>query len=263
MALTTNGRRRIQFTDRDGIRRSIELSGFSKSQAKSAEHHVKHLVASQTGGVPLDMGTARWLAGLGDKLYARFVAVGLCPPRATQTVEGFVDEYIHARKRKPKTVTNLLTATGHLLGFLKDNFPLRAVTRDHARDYYTWLKERFALNTSRTYLHVARQVFDEASRRDLIDKNPFAGIECESEVRRDRQFFVSRETVEQVLRVATDDWPLIITLCRYAGLRRNEPFGITWEGINWENLHMWVPSPKTEHHKGKEGRWVPLFPEVY
>ena len=32
--------------------------------------------------------------------------------------------------------------------------------------------------------------------------------------------------------------------------------------MNWELDRFYVRSPKTEHHEGKEGRWVPLFPEL-
>lgn len=29
-----------------------------------------------------------------------------------------------------------------------------------------------------------------------------------------------------------------------------------------EKNRFWVSSPKTEHHEGHEGRWVPIFPEL-
>jgi hypothetical protein len=37
---------------------------------------------------------------------------------------------------------------------------------------------------------------------------------------------------------------------------------LTWADVDWEHDRFWVRSPKTEHHEGKEGRWVPLFPEL-
>jgi integrase len=38
---------------------------------------------------------------------------------------------------------------------------------------------------------------------------------------------------------------------------------LRWEDVNWGRHCFYVRSPKTERHKGKEGRWVPLFPELY
>ena len=32
--------------------------------------------------------------------------------------------------------------------------------------------------------------------------------------------------------------------------------------MDWAKNRFWVPSPKTEHHDGHEGRWVPIFPEL-
>ncbi len=59
------------------------------------------------------------------------------------------------------------------------------------------------------------------------------------------------------------DWRVIIALTRIGGLRcPNEVLRLRWEDVNWEHNKFYVRSSKTEHHKGKEGRWVPLFPEL-
>ena len=47
------------------------------------------------------------------------------------------------------------------------------------------------------------------------------------------------------------------------GLRcPSEVLLLRWTDINWEKGRFYVTSPKTEHHHGKEGRIVPLFPEL-
>ncbi len=37
-----------------------------------------------------------------------------------------------------------------------------------------------------------------------------------------------------------------------------------WSDIDWDGVagHRWARSPKTEHHEGKAGRKLPLFPEL-
>ena len=42
----------------------------------------------------------------------------------------------------------------------------------------------------------------------------------------------------------------------------NEVLNLRWEDVNWEHNRFFVRSPKTEYHEGKEGRWVPIFPEL-
>jgi integrase len=37
---------------------------------------------------------------------------------------------------------------------------------------------------------------------------------------------------------------------------------LRWSDVNWDKGRMTVRSPRTEHHKGKDARLVPLFPEV-
>jgi len=55
----------------------------------------------------------------------------------------------------------------------------------------------------------------------------------------------------------------LVGLARFAGVRvPSEALSLRWEHINWERGEMRVPSPKAEHHEGRESRLVPLFPEV-
>ena len=35
-----------------------------------------------------------------------------------------------------------------------------------------------------------------------------------------------------------------------------------WSDMLWDRDRFWVTSPKTEHHRGKDRRLVPLFPEL-
>lgn len=59
------------------------------------------------------------------------------------------------------------------------------------------------------------------------------------------------------------DWRVIIALARVGGLRcPNEVLNLRWCDVNWEHNKFFVHSSKTEHHEGKEGRWVPIFPEL-
>jgi len=37
---------------------------------------------------------------------------------------------------------------------------------------------------------------------------------------------------------------------------------LKWADVDWKKNRLFVRSPKTEHHDGKESRIVPLFPEL-
>lgn len=52
-------------------------------------------------------------------------------------------------------------------------------------------------------------------------------------------------------------------MARIGGLRApSEVLQLEWTDINWEKDRFYATSSKTEHHKGKEGRFVPIFPEL-
>lgn len=52
-------------------------------------------------------------------------------------------------------------------------------------------------------------------------------------------------------------------LSRYGGLRcPSEHLALTWGDVDWEQNRVRVPSCKTEHHEGKDCRFIPLFPEL-
>jgi hypothetical protein len=79
-----------------------------------------------------------------------------------------------------------------------------------------------------------------------------------------RKCFISPGDIALVLEACPDDeYRLIVALSRYGGLRvPSEVLLLRWRDVNWETGRIWVSSPKTEHHEGHEGRWVPIFHEL-
>ena len=73
------------------------------------------------------------------------------------------------------------------------------------------------------------------------------------------------EMIAKVIASCPDHhWRMIVILSRYGGLRcPSEVLSLKWEDINWAEGKIVVPSPKTEHHPGKESRVIPLFPELH
>jgi integrase len=110
----------------------------------------------------------------------------------------------------------------------------------------------------------AKQFFQAAIRKDIIEKNPFEGVKITVQANPSRMYFVTADEVKKVLDVCPNaQWRLIFALCRYGGLRcPSELLLLRWSDIDWEQGRMTVHSPKTEHHHGKDMRQVPLFPEL-
>jgi integrase len=226
---------------------------------------VEQLNASLIARCPLDNETAQWVNGLGDTLAHKLIAVGLIPERGKAKLQEFVDGYIGQRTDvKPRTRRNLTTAKKRLVTFFGADKNLRDITPGDADAFVLWLKERYADGTAGRNVKQARQFFRAAVRRKLIPENPFEGVKAPSEVNEARKFFVTRGVTERVLDACPDlQWRLIVALSRYASLRcPSEHFALRWTDVDWVRKRFWVSSPKTEHHEGHEGRWVPIFGEL-
>src|SRR5262249_18134044 len=108
------------------------------------------------------------------------------------------------------------------------------------------------------------QFFKSAVRSRLIPSNPFEDVKPPSQVNESRKYFVSREATGRVLDACPDgEWRLIVALCRFGGVRcPSELLPLRWADVDCELGRFFGPSPKTEHHEGGAGRWVPIFPEL-
>lgn len=266
----SNGRRTVQFIGTDGKRRSIRLGKVPQRTAEVVKLRVELLVSAKLAGHAIDDETARWIGGLDAVMHAKLSAKGveLVPSReaiSAATVGGFLDEFLTRRiDVKPATkevwgqvVRNLRTFFGEARG-------LTAVTESDAEDFKMYLVgQKLASTTVHKRLQFARMFFKAAKKRKLIAANPFAEVSAKGVMQPDRQRFITRAEADKLLAACNPTWRLIVSLCRYGGLRcPSEVLSLRWQDVNWETNRLTIQSPKTEHHEGKGSRVIPLFPEL-
>ncbi|MGC8553660.1 MAG: tyrosine-type recombinase/integrase [Phycisphaerae bacterium] len=265
-----NGRRLIQFTDGQGIRRTVRLGQCSNKDAASICGHIEALAAAKTSGQPVAAQTAAWLQSISDTPHGRLAKAGLCEPRkvaASATIGDFIDRFIAERPdAKPFTVINIRQSKRMLLEYFGENKTMQSVTRDDAFAMQRALKAKgLAQATYGRHFGRCRQFWRAATKQEIFTgANPFADIPALVKADKARQMSISREIVDKCIAAAPDNqWRLIIALARYGGLRTpSETLALKWDCINWEYNRIRVPSPKTEHHKGGDCRVIPLFPEL-
>ncbi|MBX3356335.1 MAG: hypothetical protein KF724_11635 [Phycisphaeraceae bacterium] len=98
----SNGSRFISFRSASGAYRHITLGQVPKRYADALKVRVEDLVtATFVRHAPSDE-TARWLAGIDDRLYDKLVAVELAAPRRGTTLEEQVNRYIAEREDQRK-----------------------------------------------------------------------------------------------------------------------------------------------------------------
>src|SRR5438093_6665165 len=267
----SNGTRRIQFVAQDGKRKAIRLGNVTQKQAETVLLTVEHLVAATFTGHPLDAETAKWVADRDDKLASKLANIGLIPKREEThgRLGEFIDSYLAGRTDiKPRTRVSLLQVRGNLVEYFGENKPLRDITAGDADEWRRWLLTRekpLGDNTVRRRAGRAKQLFRAAQRKRVIAENPFADMrDCTVRANKAREYFLSLEDAVKVLQACPDhEWRLIFALARFGGLRTpSETLALRWNDVDWERGRLLVHSPKTEHHEGKETRWIPLFPEL-
>lgn len=266
---STNGRKAIQFTSKDGRRPTIRLGKMTEKALAQTHVHVERLVQASIENIAPPPATSAWVAELGDSLHGKLVRAGLVVPREKRdaaTLAAFLDGYFDRQTSiKPRTRMKLDTTRRALVAFFGASKRLDDVSEGDARDFRQSFKDRgLRENSIRKHVAIARQFFADARRRRIIDENPFAGLPGGTIAAPDRMAFVTHDMIRKVINVAPcHEWKLIIALARFGGLRTpSETLALKWGDIDWERGRMTVSVPKLAHIPGKEYRVVPIFAEL-
>jgi integrase len=268
-----NGSRRLYYFNPGGERRILYLGKIPRKQAATIAAHIEAIVAAQASNSSPPLETSQWLGGVGDQLHVKLVNQGLTTARGPQKsaiveLGTFLDCYVAARGDVKKSTQTFYGHTRRcLIKYFGANKSLRDINVADAAKWKRWLAthEQLADSTVRRRCTMARQFFAEAVDDRSLDINPFGklkGIGVQSN--RDRDFFVTLEMAQKVIDACPDaEWRLIFALSRFGGLRcPSEHLALTWGDVDFATGRMTVRSAKTEHHKGKEKRVIPLFPEL-
>lgn len=257
---------RVIYYDSAKQKKQIRLGKFNKKQAQRICSGVEAILSAQAAGTGLDAETRKWLATISPQLHQKLVNVGLVQPRATMFLDEFIEEYKSKRvDTKESTKLKWRSAQRKLVAFFGAKKNLRDVNSGEADEFRLFLLgQGLEENSVRRYCGIAKQFFGAALKRKLIEENPFSGVVAAVTGNADKFYFLSRSDAEKILEVCPDlQWKLIFVLTRFGGLRcPSELFQLKWSDLEWDVGKMTVRSPKTEHHKGKASRLVPIFPEL-
>jgi hypothetical protein len=274
LSCNENGRRRILFFDRHGVRRTLQLGKICQRDAETIKMHVEKIVHSQIAGEAPPVATSRWLADVNDDLRSRLARFELCESREQAPPEllgPFVEAYINGRGGvEPATKEIWERAEKNLTDFFGADKPLADITAGDIAEFWDYLLVKGRQDggpslesTARKRLTHANQFFLHAKKKKLIADNPVAdaGI-SKSNLAAQEYHFVSDADAQAILaQLPGAQWKLLFALARWGGLRvGSEPRKILWDDVDWANQQFTVHAPKTK--KRKPTRLVPIFPEL-
>ncbi len=265
----SGGRKRIQFVDKTGNRKTIRLGKVALNTARQMKFRVEKLLEADLAALPLDRDMALWVGELPIETAKKLARAGLISMRkqnVAATLEVFIEEYISRRKDTSPNTRRIWRQTARrLVGRFGADRPLQEITRGDATDWrLSLISDGLADASVRKHCAFAKHFFSQAVDHELIARNPFGKLVSSPVGNESRQFFVSREAIAQVIAAApSETWRLIIALSRFGGLRcPSEHFSLRWEDVHWDKKRLHITSPKTARHAGHESREIPLFPEL-
>jgi integrase len=267
-SLTTrkNGSRFISFADGSGQVQTITLGKVPKRYAETVKVRVEDLASAVANHHAPRDDTARWLAGVDDRLHEKLARVSLVQQRNKVTVGGWLEQYLAERADdlKPESLRKLQQTKTKLLAFCDADRELRKLTLQDAIDWRQFLKGlKLSEAAVKTHSGNAKTMFAEAVRRKLILDNPFALLKSGPTASKYSRY-VTPDEIDRVIDACPNaEWRLLFGLARYAGLRiPSESHLLTWADVDFERARLTVHSPKTEHHDGHEQRFVPITPQL-
>ena len=265
---------RIQPYLPSGRRVTIRL-GTGKKQATAANKAIDDLIDSSTAGVEPSASTKQWLEEVAMeplcKSLLRHKIIGQMPLRFDvderfTTISMLADEYIRTRCAglDEETVVIYNKARKNLIACFGD-VDITKLTKRDGREFWRWLlkESKYAENTAKHRLRLARAIFELGIEDELIAINPFKARGLSVSQSAAEKEYVEQTTIDKVVKhCPTLEWELLFTLCRKVPVRvPSEIREFTWDDVDWDNNQMLIHSPKTRRI-GKSARLVPIFPEV-
>lgn len=252
-----NGRKKSLFLPRE----------YGENDARQIAGIVSRVCAAIETGGQLDKQTFAWLSNAPRNLIERFERAGLVEPSERFTLRELFDAYERAEEPRIKSTTLDVAryAWQTFADAVGENTQVDEFKRRQAREFASDLSrnKQYAEATKAVILGKIKRVWNWAVDVEIVEKNPFHGVNVGTGKNKEREFFVDRESFAKLLDVAPSlEWRAALTLYRIGGLRRGEAFLIEWRDVNWADGRLLVHSPKTARHKGKAERVIPLFPEL-
>jgi integrase len=270
----------VRVTSRDGKPDRITLPKFKgkpqekKREAEQFRYRIAELEKLHRDGGEASSTLNAWLEELSPTMLNRLSRYGLIEvgESDTPTVGQLVEKFLKERTDvKESTRLKYKQAANALLEFFPESQMLDDVTEGHALEFRRFLQSlkkkngepRLAENTIRKRCGDASLMFSMAVDYRWIKSNPFKVLPVSTK-RTPQKTFITHEMYAAVLAACPNaEWKLLVALSRFGGLRvPSEPLSMRLIDVDWERNEIHVPSPKTEHHEGKEHRTIPLWDEL-
>ena len=202
MSSDKSGNRRILYVDVRGKRQAIRLGKVSKKQAQATCVRIEALIDGRQLGQSPPAEVTQWVLGVDERLRERLRTLDLINETVgvSRHLGGLLAAFFDHASVKPTTrVTYRQTETA-LLAFFDAGRVLASISPHECELWkQSMISADLAPSTVSKRVKTARQMFERAVRWRWIDRNPLADVIAGGQVNRDRQRYISRGDIDQVV----------------------------------------------------------------
>jgi integrase len=267
---------KLSWRESDGKRRSIRLGAVPKKTAEQFRTKFEELLGIRRAGGVVSAALNEWIQALDPELRTKLEHHAFVESQRRLSLGKFCEEFRQSRVSvAPATKTRDRQVCDLLIERFGADRELASITVRNAEEWQQWLansgnkrdnsRASLGANTVRRRTGVARQIFATAIRWKFLQENPFRGLATSVRENKERQQFVSWDTIKLVIAEApTLEWRALIAFCRLVGPRvPSELADLRWSDIDFVTRRIVLRSPKTKHHGGEHAmRCSPMYPEL-
>ena len=256
----------IRFVDEHGNRKSVFLNNkFNEQSANDLKRIIETLIVCRNNNQFPDKRVFTYLETAPPEIQAKLEKAGLIKQSKTWTLGQLWDGYLATKEIKALTLASYATIRKRFFAFFDPDAPVESLTAESIGQWKKHLAKKYKTATVAGSIAKIKAITNWATNeKDLFVKNPAVTIKPGSYRNEDKDRFVTMEEYEKIFSACrTKEQRAILTLARIGGLRiPSEIANLTWADVLWDIGKIWIKSPKTEHHKGKAGRFVPLWEPI-
>ncbi len=253
---------------RQGQKLKVSLtSAYTLEDAEATAVAIDGFLRSERLGEPLDRKTRVYFETAPKDLLKRFSALGFTAAKKNMTIAEVWKQFTTYSETqvKPSTALHRLTVYNRFKSYFTDGIKLSDLTPERLMEFRDELTRLYAPTTVSKTVADLRTFGSWAVERGYADDNPFTSIPRGATGNRTRDFQVPADWTERILEACPSQcWRTLYCLWRHAGLRQQEPLGLTANSVDLVNRRLYVHSTKTERYGENHGdRVVPIVPTLY
>ena len=257
----------IRFVDEHGNRQSVFLKrNYTKQSANDLKRIIETLIVCRDNNQIPDKRVFAYLETAPPEIRAKLEKVGLITQSTIRTCGELWNAFeADDRGIKESTKRNYQTVRNRFFKFYKESDPIEKLSKESLLNWKKHLAKKYAEATISNIIAKVKCILNWATNeKNLFVRSPGTGVKKGSYINKDRAFFVTMTDYQKLLtECRTQEQRAILTLARIGGLRiPSEIAHMTWADVQWDSSRIWVHSPKTEKHTGRDNRFVPLWEPI-